>query len=134
MRNKIVYRDGYKYQLLKSIKVQTEIKPPADIHFSFLKLDTDGLLRIRAGYAWDGATGALDTKNFMRGSLVHDALYQLMSENRLDLSWREQADKELVKICREDGMSWIRSKWVYAAVRSCGLVALTAKRIPLLAP
>jgi len=49
-----------------------------------LKADSDGGLLIKAGYSWDGPSGsAIDTKNFMQGSLVHDALYQLLRENIL---------------------------------------------------
>jgi len=54
----------------------------------------------------------------MRGSLVHDALYQLMREEQLDKThWRRSADEELVRICREDGMGRIRAWWVLNAVR-----------------
>jgi hypothetical protein len=43
------------------------------------------------GYAWNGPSGpTLDTRNFMRGSLVHDALYQLMREGRMDNGLRRQ--------------------------------------------
>ena len=56
----------------------------------------------------------------MRGSLVHDALYQLMREGLLDLGWRETADQELRRVCLEDGMSAIRAWWVYKAVRFGG--------------
>ena len=60
----------------------------------------------------------IHTKDFMRGSLVHDALYQLMRDGQLDAGeWRKQADKELRRLCREDGMNPLRAAWVYAAVQ-----------------
>jgi len=84
----------------------------------FITLFTDGMLLIRKGYAWDGASGpAIDTKNIIRGSLVHDALYQLLRQGNLDMSWREQADKDLKRICLEDGMSKLRAWYVYKCVR-----------------
>lgn len=53
----------------------------------------------------------------MRGSLVHDALYQLMRENHLDEDrWRPTADDILRRLCREDGMSAIRAWYVYQGV------------------
>ena len=52
----------------------------------------------------------------MRGSLVHDALYQLMRDGYLPLKTREYADWLLREICIEDGMSKIRADWVYMGV------------------
>ena len=74
---------------------------------------------MKKGYAWDGPSGpTIDTRNFMRGSLVHDALYQLMREEHLDKeTYRKPADQLLRDMCREDGMWSIRAWWVYLAVR-----------------
>lgn len=117
----IKYRDGYKYQLHEPYIVQTAIIPQEHIGHDFIILSPTGLLMISAGYAWDGPSGpTIDTKNFMRGSLVHDALYQLMRHKLLDCGWRETADSELRRICREDGMSWLRAWWVYKGVRIGG--------------
>lgn len=107
----IQYRSGYKYQLKKPIIVSTKLRPEEEkVVERFIKLGADGQLEIGDGSAWDGPSGpSIDTKNFMRGSLVHDALYQLMREARLDKTkWRRAADEELVRICREDGMTRVR--------------------------
>jgi hypothetical protein len=54
----------------------------------------------------------------MRGSLVHDALYQLMRDEYLDRAvYRDAADRTLQKICKEDGMWSLRAWWVYQGVR-----------------
>lgn len=119
--NVIRYRSGYKYQLVETYSIQTSILPRKIAHHGFIRLGRNGLLTVAAGYAWDGPSGpTIDTKNFLRGSLVHDALYQLMREGLLDVGWREDADSELVRICKEDGMSWIRRWWVLRGVRLCG--------------
>lgn len=119
--NIIKYRGGYKYQLATGYVTPVSIFPPHHIATDFIVLSTNGVLVINSGYAWDGPSGpTIDTKNFMRGSLVHDALYQLMREGLLDESWREQADKELRRICQEDGMSWLRAWYVYYSVRDFG--------------
>jgi hypothetical protein len=122
MPKKIRYRDGYKYQLSAGHSEQVSIIPREHIVVTdFIVLSMDGVLIINKGYAWDGPSGpTIDTKNFMRGSLVHDALYQLMREGLISERWREQADKELQRICIEDGMWKIRAWWVYLAVRGFG--------------
>jgi len=116
----IWYRSGYKYQLAKDY-VTTVAIVGRTATSAFIALAEDGQLQIVRGYAWDGPSGpAVDTKNFMRGSLVHDALYQLMREGLLSPDYRAVADRELKRICLEDGMSRLRAWWVYTAVKSFG--------------
>lgn len=118
----IRYSAGYKYQLEEVYQHPTGITPVVDAPGNrFVGLAPDGLLTIAAGYAWDGASGpAIDTPSFMRGSLVHDALYQLIGLGVLTTNNREAADRLLRDICIEDGMWRIRAAWVYAAVRAFG--------------
>lgn len=70
----------------------------------------------------------------MRGSLVHDALYQLMREGHLDLAAHlGPADRLLQKLCREDGMSQLRAWWVYEASKRFGKPAANpSKSHPLI--
>lgn len=122
MKNSITYRElhGYKYELLEDCIVKTAILGiPIDTSFAILDYTT-GELTIKARYAWDGASGpAFDTKTIMRGSLVHDCLYQLMREGLLDREkYRKYADELLRDICLEDGMWKMRANWVYWAVQS----------------
>ena len=63
---------------------------------------------------------AIDTKTFMRASLVHDALCQLMRAELLPQSVREDADKVMRKICLEDGMARFRAWYAYKVVRVAG--------------
>ena len=108
------YKGGFKYQLVEDYKVQVGILLDYIIQTDFIRLDRDGFLTILKGYAWDGPSGpTIDTKNFMRGSLVHDALYQLMRMDLLTPSWRDEVDKLLRTMCRMDGMSAIRAWYVY---------------------
>lgn len=118
----VQYRGGYKYQTKNDYTVTIPIHPATDIKTEFISLSSKGALFIKSGYAWDGPSGpTIDTKNFMRGSLVHDALYQLMREKHLDFHvHREPADRLLQEICKEDGMSAIRAWWVYQGVRVGG--------------
>ncbi len=117
----IKYRSGYKYQLAEAHEVQVGIQPPGDVRTDFIDLSASGLLTVKKGYAWDGASGpARDTKSIMRGSLVHDALYQLLRHGHIEQEWRKQADLELRKICRQDGMWWLKAWLVHRAVRKGG--------------
>ena len=108
----------YKYQLMDEYSIRVDIKPVQNIEFKFLSLSTEGVLTIRKYYAWDGPSGpTIDTRNFMRGSLVHDALYQLMRLSALDYKdHRKRADEILREICLEDGMCSFRAWYIYQAV------------------
>ena len=90
-----------------------------DIETDFISLSKDGILLIKKGYAWDGPSGpAFDTKSFMRASLIHDVLYQLIRLEKLSKEDRLIADLELKRICIEDGMNKIFAKIVYIYVRT----------------
>ncbi len=118
----ISYKSGYKYQLHEAYASEIPIIPSQSIVTEYIELDEEGLLSIKKGYAWNGPSGpAIDTLNFMRGSLVHDALYQLMRNEELDRDrYRKPADELLRKMCRDDGMSPIRAWCVYYGLRIFG--------------
>ena len=121
---KIYYKSGYKHQLAKYFCIQTCIHPKTPIFTDYISLGTDGVLMIKRGYAWDGASGpTYDTKSCMRASLVHDALYQLIREGHLSPNHRKDADEHLYNICVEDGMLKCRA-WLWKkAVNLCGNLA-----------
>lgn len=119
--DKIYYKAGYKYQLVKDYSCHIDICPDHDIILEFISLSKDGKLFFRSGYAWDGASGcAVDTDDIMRPSLIHDGVYQLIRAGELPASARKQADIELKKACIEDGMPDIRVHYVYKFVRVGG--------------
>lgn len=130
----ITYLSGYEYQLAKDYSVATGIIPPKPINTKFMRMYKSGLLTLKAGYAWDGPSGpTIHTRSFMRGSLVHDALYQLMRDGCLGPEFLEPADRLLQSLCREDGMTALRAWWVYKGVRMYGAKHL-APRTPVCAP
>ena len=125
MKQSIMYKDGYKYQLyVDYVHPQAlDCKPVYQVSTPYLEMTSGGILTIKKGYAWDGPSGPTwDTKNFMTPSLVHDALYQLMRMGYLyaNLGHRKIADLELYRMCRERGMWYVRAQWVYAGVRLGG--------------
>ncbi|MCP4355990.1 MAG: DUF1353 domain-containing protein [Proteobacteria bacterium] len=76
-------------------------------------------LVVSKGYTTDGASGpALDTKSFMRPSVLHDAFYSMMRKGFLDPTFRKTADKILKRMCLHDGMPRLRAWYVYRAVRA----------------
>jgi hypothetical protein len=121
-------RRQYKYTLFADYQIPTDLRIAQPIAVPpVIVLEVDGVLRIRKGYAWDGPSGpTMDTANFMRGSLVHDALYQIMREELIPQEHREYADKLLHKICLEDGMSTLRAWLVYQGVRLGGASSAAA--------
>jgi hypothetical protein len=118
-----VYRRVYKYKLERPYEMATNITPPRRLAVGgeWVVLETSGHLFIKANYAWDGPSGpTFDSHDFMRGSLVHDALYQLMREGMLDRRHRDTADRLLEALCREDGMHPIKAAQVYFIVKNFG--------------
>lgn len=135
MAASIKYRklQDYKYQLMEKYVHDTGWRLPerAAMAGGWTTLSKTGKLTIKKGYAWDGPSGpAIDTSNFMRGSLVHDALYQLMREGLLPGRKRKPADVLLWLICLEDGMSQTRADYVFHAVRVFGGRSARARTEP----
>jgi hypothetical protein len=136
MIDRIAYKKGYKYWLVRPYSLHVPIFPEHTVVSSggFVTLGKNGVLAIRVGYAWDGPSGpTFDTKTFMRGSLVHDSLYQIMREGLLDNSYRDTADRMLGRICRSDGMCGVRVWYVVGMVNRFAQSAADPKnRKPIL--
>lgn len=107
---------------MQDYTVAIDIKLDENIDTGFIALTTTGELTVKNRYAWDGPSGpTVDTKSFMRGSLVHDALYQLMREKHLDHEkYRKFADDLLKEMCLADGMAKLRAWYVHKLVSMCG--------------
>lgn len=117
----IRYRKGLKYQLAETYSIKLSFAPSCDIKTEWIEFYTTGWLVIKAGYAWDGPSGpTYDDHTNMRGSLVHDALYQLMRLGLLGETYRIHADKAFRRICLEDGMSAIRAALYFDGVHLFG--------------
>lgn len=128
----IKYRAGYKYVLAEDHSSWVGLL--AGVDTPFIKM-ADGEMTISKGYAWDGPSGpTIDTPAFMRGSLVHDALYQLIRGGLLPKDDREVADDILKRIVREDGMTKTAASLVHWAVRLFGGRAAKVGRPVIIAP
>lgn len=111
-----------KYRLTKTFVGYLKIKPKSNIHTPYCGFLSRGSLVIYKGYEWDGPSGpAIDTDNFMDGSLIHDLLYQLMREGHLKRwPYRLYADNEMFRQCKKDKMMLPRRCWCWLAVRIGG--------------
>ena len=109
----IRYKTGFKYQLHDQYTISLPwLGDMPDYAADFIMVCGQDLT-IEKGYAWDGPSGPTwDSKNSMRASLVHDALYQLMRVGVLPESCRKPADDTLYQLCVEDGMfQWRAWAW-----------------------
>ncbi len=113
------FRSGYKYQLQELYSTGVEIIG-FDLFTSYIALRPDGDLSIYPGYAWDGATWCPDFDWIIRGSLIHDALYQLMRLRQLPPDCKPAADAALRRACLADGAWRWQAEVVHRAVTRFG--------------
>jgi len=109
----IRFQAGFKYQLTEDSVYPTKILPPADIDTKFVSLSRDGMMILRAGFAWNGVSGPTVQRNSnRRGGAFHDGVYRLIRFGLMDFlprdEVREKADNMLKEIWLADGMwSWL---------------------------
>jgi len=135
MSEQVKYRTGYKYSLWEAYRVQIRIHGFTVKHRLF-ELDADGWLTVFEDYPWDGASGpTIDTKTSIRGSLVHDVLYEMIRLGLIPSYVRELADEELRDICKADGMwAWRADRWYAMVERFGGAHAAISRESILTAP
>ena len=111
----------YKFKVEENFSIELPFKIPDFVH-SYASLK-DGILSVKRGYAWDGASGPIiNTRDTLVASLVHDVLYQAMRLNLIKSSKenRQIADKNFFEILKMNGVNSIRRKVWYLAVRLFG--------------
>lgn len=111
----------YKFKVEENFSIELPFKIPDFVHpYASLK---DGILSVKRGYAWDGASGpVINTRDTLVASLVHDVLYQAMRLNLIKSSEENKkiADKNFFEILKMHGVNSIRSKVWYFAVKLFG--------------
>lgn len=114
--------EGYKYEVAKDWLRVTFIKGYEKQLVGrdgtiFASLDNEGVLHIRRGYLSDGTSFALlNTKNSLRGAILHDTLCQFVREGMLPESLGEQIDAEARSVWFET-MSATRAHAQYRGLR-----------------
>ena len=123
----ISYKKGYKFQLAEEYHVHTNLTG-YEFMTDYISLSPTGLLSVAKGYAWDGASGpSINSKNFIRPSLIHDCFYQALRQDLLPQSCRKYADDRLKADCIRDGMSKFRAWYVHLAVKTFAKAAANPK-------
>ena len=116
-----------KWRVLKQFDTVCEFRPPIDncgetkeIKTKFGFFNRKGILTIKAGFQWDGATGALDTPDIMKASCVHDWFCTAVDNKVLPVEYRRKGDDLFERICLEEGMPEFRANYCHAAVVAWG--------------
>ena len=116
---------NYKYKLEEDIAFSTSIIG-IEVKTEYIELKSHGVLVIRKGYMWDGVTGlpsfATDAmlKHTARGSLLHDAFYQLIRLRLIPAYLKHKIDLEMKERFTQDGLGKIVVSMFYQAVKNFG--------------
>jgi hypothetical protein len=108
---------------------QTSIRPKRDLWFKRISLRDNGLLTIKKGYAWDFASGAIDTNNIIESSLLHDAFCELIHNDLMSYHQWDAVAEEMRDLSRENGMSRLRSWWQCRVIKLAGPDVTVSRKI-----
>ena len=116
----------HKYEAIKEFTTQTRVKG-YEIDHKYFRLNKDGLLFTKKGYACDGASGpTMDDKTNIHAGFAHDCLFQMLRMGKLALNRfefnknRKLSDLSFYDQLKRDGMPWLRRTYYYYAVRLFG--------------
>ena len=101
---RLFYKAGYKYQLTREYYFKTHIQVDVVVETDWIRLDTDGQMTVKKGYAWNGASMVPDTQASIFASCGHDATGQLMQLGLISWSWLPISNYEYYKHCLAGGM------------------------------
>lgn len=110
----------WKYVLIEKMRFQLpvsyiELDIFSDKGELLAHLDCSGLLTIYPGYAWDGATCALDFKSALRATLIHDIMCQLVNHDHWTYD-RFEADLLFFETAKKDRFVFARVYFYGVAV------------------
>ena len=107
---------GSAYQVQEGFFAETLVKDCPVIREQYY-LRADGKLYIDRYYAWDGPSGGINTKTFIKSSCVHDVLCELINDASIPVENQPMADKTMLLLNKKAGMWMPRRLWTYTAVR-----------------
>ncbi|MBK1876564.1 hypothetical protein [Pelagicoccus mobilis] len=116
-----------KYQIGEPYIHQLSFDSQHELEFEHIHLSGDQLT-LQSGFSWDGASGpGIDTPKVLRGTAIHDALYNLIRAGQLDIDpFKAHADSEFIKILEEDGVSKQERAIIEESVSRFGLSSTAA--------
>lgn len=103
IKKKTKYRLEEQYSAMTGILGYTAETP-------LIKLTPIGVIIIKYGYGFDPSGPTIDTYSALRGSLEHDAFFELMRLGLVPLSEMDKINDRLEIVCKEDGMSDFRAE------------------------
>lgn len=103
IKKKTKYRLEEEYSAMTGI-IGFEAETP------LIKLTLIGKLTVRYGYGFDPSGPTIDTKSSLRGSLEHDAFFELMRLGFIPLSEMDYINDRLEYVCKQDGMLDFRAE------------------------
>jgi hypothetical protein len=109
------YIKGFKYQLAEAESYQTSILG-YEVEDTYYSLSSSGFLLAKPGFAWDGATGSIDTRTNRRGSLFHDIGCLMVAKGQLPTSCLPKINALFYEILKLDNMHPWRLWWHFKAV------------------
>lgn len=107
---------GSAYQVKEDFVFQSIITG-YEIESDFYRLQLDGKLFVKKHYTWDGPSGAINTKSFVKSSCIHDIFCEMINAGFLPASVQCMADEQMMMINRNQKMWPPRRMWAYLAVR-----------------
>ena len=133
----ISYISGGKYQIVKKdVSFPTDIHPQDDIITEFVELKTNGLLTMKIGFFWDGASGpTINSPSSRRAACIHDGLYRLAQKKLISGETnRRKTDRIFYDYLRADGMWKFRAKIWWRSVRRWASKSYTRRKKVKTAP
>lgn len=121
--------DIYRYQITEDCSVPVlspdllrALRNIETIRHPFFEITRQAVL-VRAGYAWDGATGVLfQTENLRVPSLIHDIGCQAVNLGMLPRDFRAAFDAEYYAQALEYGVLKARAIAHFAVIRLWGII------------
>lgn len=105
-----------KFTVYKTFVIQTNTRG-FHIKTDLYTLYKSGLLKVKKGYSWDGASGAIDTEDIILASCIHDIFCEMINDGLLPDYVQAIADEDFRLIEKKQGMHWFRRGYTYMAVR-----------------
>ena len=99
---------GFKYKLLRDYSTQTLIRPSKNLELGLITLYTDGRLRIKKDFMWQGADYIFDTDSVIRPSLIHDCFCHLRNADMITQEDMVYVNDRFMNDCKTDGAWKIR--------------------------
>jgi len=99
------------------------------VEAKYYRLQRDGKLFVKSGYAWNGTSGGVkDSDRNLGASLLHDVFYQMFREKQLPLHLRDETDQLFEQHCVELGTRKRRAAFFEWVLRKFGRRAATQRQ------